>query len=171
MEILKLKRCSVCENDKSIDDFRKDRSRPDGYSYTCKVCENKSNKERYDNMSPAQWQEYLDYGREYRLTVNGQANELLLRYRRIDKRMKLECDLDRSFLKDNIINHPCTYCGDTGRIGCDRIDNSIGHTKANVIPCCSDCNSARMDNFTYEEMLILGKTIANIKKNRLIKVA
>jgi hypothetical protein len=32
------KHCKVCDTTKSIFDFPKDKSRPDGYSYTCKVC-------------------------------------------------------------------------------------------------------------------------------------
>lgn len=36
----------------------------------------------------------------------------------------------------------------------------------NVVPCCYDCNCARNNNFTHEEMFILGKTIREIKNNR-----
>ena len=38
---------------------------------------------------------------------------------------------------------PCVYCGDTKRIGADRIDNTKGHTKENCVPCCIECNIAR----------------------------
>jgi hypothetical protein len=68
-----------------------------------------------------------------------------------------------------ISNKPCVYCGDTNRIGLDRIDNNKGHTKDNTVPCCYECNCARNNNFTHEEMLLLGKTIAEIKKSRNIK--
>ena len=35
----------------------------------------------------------------------------------------------------------CYYCGDHIKtIGLDRIDNNIGYTKDNVIPCCTMCN-------------------------------
>ena len=66
----------------------------------------------------------------------------------------------------NITTKPCFYCGDTNRVGCDRIDNSKGHTKDNVVPCCYDCNCARNDNFSHEEMIMLGKTISEIKSKR-----
>ena len=69
---------------------------------------------------------------------------------------------------NNILTKPCIYCGDTKRIGCDRIHNDGGHTKDNVVPCCYDCNCARNNNFSYEEMKVLGKTIREIKNNRLI---
>ncbi len=60
------------------------------------------------------------------------------------------------------------YCGDTNRIGLDRIDNSKGHTKDNTVPCCYECNCARNNNFSFEEMKILGKTIKQIKESRKI---
>lgn len=68
---------------------------------------------------------------------------------------------------ENIIHKPCVYCGDTHLIGCDRIDNSKGHLKTNVVPCCCSCNKARGDSFSYEEMLVLGNTIKQIKSNRI----
>lgn len=30
--------------------------------------------------------------------------------------------------------------------GIDRIDSSLGYVKGNVVPCCIDCNRAKMDN-------------------------
>ena len=62
------------------------------------------------------------------------------------------------------------YCGDTEDIGLDRIDNTKGHTKDNVVPCCYICNTTRGSNFTYEEMKIIGKTIKEIKRCRLEKM-
>jgi len=45
-------------------------------------------------------------------------------------------------------------------------DWSIGK---NVVPCCYSCNCARNDNFSYEEMLEIGKTIRKIKDRRNAK--
>lgn len=40
----------------------------------------------------------------------------------------------------------CQYCGEkTGKIGLDRVQNSVGHTPENVIPACSMCNLMRRD--------------------------
>lgn len=96
------------------------------------------------------------------------ASKMISSYKCSDKKNKFEqvCDIDVDWMLENIVNKPCIYCGDTHRIGCDRIDNDKGHTKDNVVPCCYDCNCARNNNFTYEEMLILGKTIKQIKENR-----
>ncbi len=61
---------------------------------------------------------------------------------------------------------PCVYCAFPA-IGLDRIDNSKGHTADNVSPCCKECNFARRDIFTPEEMrLYIGPAIAKAKSGR-----
>lgn len=39
----------------------------------------------------------------------------------------------------DIINQPCYYCGGEG-YGIDRIDNTMGYLKDNIVSCCSMCN-------------------------------
>lgn len=81
-------------------------------------------------------------------------------------------DLTIEWMIDNIVYQPCTYCGDTYRIGCDRIDNNKGHNKDNIVPCCYECNCARNNNFTYDEMKTIGAAIRQVKENRkLMKAA
>lgn len=95
------------------------------------------------------------------------ASKMVSSYRIKDKKKSLECNLTIEDMLE-IMSKPCIYCGDINRIGCDRIDNNKGHTKDNVVPCCIDCNKARNDNFTFEEMKILGKAIREIKLNRIV---
>lgn len=95
------------------------------------------------------------------------ASKMISSYKRKDyKNQTSICDIDIDWMINNIMTKPCVYCGDTNRVGCDRIDNSKGHTKDNVVPCCFDCNCARNNNFSHEEMFIIGKTIAEIKELR-----
>lgn len=95
------------------------------------------------------------------------ASKLISTYKCKDKKHRHEiCDIDIDWMINNIMHKPCVYCGDTHLIGCDRIDNTKGHLKTNVVPCCCTCNRARCDSFSYEEMLVLGKTIKQIKLNR-----
>lgn len=94
------------------------------------------------------------------------VSKMLSQYRLKDKKKGLVCDIDNKWLQDVITNGKCVYCGDTKRLGLDRIDNSKGHTKDNVVVCCYDCNVARGNNFSYEEMMVLGKTIKQIKTKR-----
>lgn len=101
------------------------------------------------------------------MTIRQKASKMISAYNFKDKKYNLgTCDIDIDWMIDNIILQPCYYCGDTHRIGCDRIDNTKAHTKDNVLPCCYDCNCARNNNFTVEEMKIIGKAIGNIKQNR-----
>lgn len=98
--------------------------------------------------------------------LNRRATKLLCAYKTIDKRKGLICDLDRDWLYENILCKPCIYCGSVVNIGCDRIDNSKGHTKDNVVPCCDICNRTRFDNFTHEEFKEIGKVIKEITLKR-----
>ena len=43
---------------------------------------------------------------------------------------------------DNIAYKPCAHCGvqGIGKVGCNRLDNTKGHTIDNVEPCCFKCN-------------------------------
>ena len=43
---------------------------------------------------------------------------------------------------DNIAYKPCAHCGvqGIGKVGCNRLDNTKGHTIDNVESCCLKCN-------------------------------
>lgn len=48
------------------------------------------------------------------------------------------------------------YCYKNGKYisayyGLDRADNSLGYTKENCVPCCTKCNIAKGNRYTYEE--------------------
>jgi hypothetical protein len=90
------------------------------------------------------------------------------------KEMKLSYDNLLEFIK---INH-CHYCDDIiqwiahstggkkGKYNLDRKDNSLGYTKENCVVCCSACNYLKGDKFTYDEMLILGSTLKQLREER-----
>ena len=100
--------------------------------------------------------------------IRSKASKMISAYKCKDKKNGVEhnCDIDIDWMVNNIIMKPCIYCGDTKRIGCDRIDNSKGHTKDNVVPCCYECNCARNNNFSFDEMKIIGKAIREVKEAR-----
>lgn len=68
----------------------------------------------------------------------------------------------------------CTYCGFpvTGRSlltaeentgsGLDRKDSTKGYVIENVVPACFLCNRTKNCWFSYDEMLIVGKTIRRV---------
>jgi hypothetical protein len=122
-------------------------------------------------MTPAQRVKAKARQNRYNNSHGGRPRMMAHRYRYIDRQKGLSCDLTREFLADLVLQ-PCFYCGDTSeRRGADRISNLFGHNMNNVVPCCGTCNSARMDNFTHDEMKILGQTIARLKAARLEKAA
>lgn len=62
-----------------------------------------------------------------------------------DKKRGLDFDLTVDEVRI-IIGSGCSYCGESEmRIGLDRIDNSKGHTKDNVVAACIRCNYLRRD--------------------------
>lgn len=164
--------CSYCKLEKELssDNFCSDKNRKFGFSYRCKSCDaiKKDNrKERYKKLSKEEKEIYKAKNREYCSKGLGRATALICAYRKSDKKRNQTCDLDREFLLNNIFNKECIYCGSSSNIGCDRINNNLGHLKTNVVPCCRICNTTRMNNFTHDEMKILGKTIKQINENRM----
>jgi len=69
-----------------------------------------------------------------------------------------------------LISKPCFYCGNKlGNVqteigaGLDRLVNSLGYTKENVIPCCGSCNRIRSDIFTVEETKVAVEAILRLR--------
>lgn len=91
-----------------------------------------------------------EYKKEWRKTPYGRASQLLDGYKQKDKQHNRgEIDFDAQWIVENIFSKPCAHCGETDwhKIGCNRLDNSKGHTKDNVEPCCFECNN----KLNYEE--------------------
>jgi hypothetical protein len=152
---VRIKKCSTCKEEKpaSSEYFPFNKITKDGFDYRCKVC----SKKRVTKLV-----------RKKRDTAEGRVYALMHNYRSMDKRKGQYNDLDMLFMLD-LTSQPCTYCGNTDKIGADRIDNNKGHEKANVVPCCPECNNVRRDNFTYEEMLQIGRVMKIIMLERNIK--
>jgi hypothetical protein len=41
---------------------------------------------------------------------------------------------------------------ENSRYQLDRKDNDLGYTPENVVACCTRCNYAKRDHFTYDEL-------------------
>jgi hypothetical protein len=156
-----LKTCNKCKVEKQKIDFQW-HSTTGSYTATCKVCDHVRKKNQRSNASEETKEKSLIKGRMY--YKNNPEIIIINRYNRSDRIKGLFNDLDLDYIKDSI-NKPCSYCG-YPPTGLDRIDNNIGHYKENVIPCCMECNNARMNNFSSEEMKIIGLAIKQVKDNR-----
>lgn len=105
--------------------------------------------------------------KESTTNIRAKASKMISSYKFKDKKLGFEpTNIDITWFIENIMMKPCVYCGDTEKIGADRIDNDKPHSIDNIVPCCYDCNCARNNNFSYEEMIEIGKTIAKVKAKR-----
>lgn len=106
--------------------------------------------------------------KDYRQSnIRAKASKMISTYKNKDKKNSTKiCDISIDWMIENIFKKECTYCQSKINIGCDRIDNLKGHTKDNVLPACVTCNTARGNNFSVEEMKLIGKTIKVIKDAR-----
>lgn len=87
--------------------------------------------------NPSKWRKVYD---KHKLT----SKYVLNRLKSGAKRRNLMFELT---LEDvtNIISKQCNYCGETDSISIDRVDNKIGYTKENSVPCCTMCNMMKKD--------------------------
>jgi hypothetical protein len=88
--------------------------------------------------------------------IRTKASKMVSAYRIKDIRRRFDTDIDVEWLIENILSKECIYCGSKGKVGCDRIDNTIGHIKSNIVPCCTRCNTVRSNFFTVDEMKKIG---------------
>jgi hypothetical protein len=131
----------------------------------------KYQKQYYEMHKEAHQQYSKQYNKKHAKERNqhNQAHRehyLLKHYINIDKKKNLICNLTEQWIKDNITSKSCIYCGDIEFLGCDRIDNSKGHTINNCVPCCIFCNHIRSNLLSLEEMKLLGPVIKQIKNMR-----
>lgn len=147
MEEIKTKRCPKCERFLPITEFNKSKSRKDGLQCYCKECQKAMQAEYRQANKDAIRKQKAEYYAEY---YNPQKNPLGWAKRMVNGyiRMDRERGFDDSktitaewFLK-NIAYKPCAHCGKQGigLIGCNRLDNTKGHTIDNVESCCFKCN-------------------------------
>lgn len=153
------KLCRLCGNTKPLEEmavFRK--GGVVYYRNRCRDCENLRGKAYRDGhrVSVEKWQRTKqDHLKVARRNLQHQHQFIYEDSRRSDKKAGLENDLDREFIRESI-KDGCSYCGETElRMTLDRIDNAVGHLRANVVPACIRCNYTRK-NMPYEAWLILG---------------
>lgn len=111
------------------------------YNYTHKDEINTKSRERYNNHI----EEERERSKNYRKTKIGRASSLCSSYKAADRLKGRENNVTKEWIVDNIFTSKCSYCGDTDwtHLGCDRVDNSIGHTIDNVVCSCERCNLDR----------------------------
>jgi hypothetical protein len=97
------------------------------------------------------------------------------KYSRIKSRAKIrgiQFNLSKDDFKSLRKHSTCFYCGIAKLpfITIDRKNNNRGYTTDNCIQCCHWCNRTKGRKFSFEEMIILGKTLNDIYRKRNKKV-
>lgn len=97
---------------------------------------------------------------------------ILLRGRKDKNKEKYSVSLSLDEYAEFFNQKECHYCGEdidwfgkSNAYYLDRKDDDIGYTKENCVVCCSRCNMAKGNRFTYKEWLELGKVIKSWKTN------
>lgn len=148
-----LRVCRKCGEEKDISMFVSHKQCKHGKSHECKSCKDKSrvrwaggkveyDRQRYERRKLAHQIERSERNHIYKMRS----------YIGSDKKKGLAHDIDEDFCLVQM-SKPCYYCShiDTPINGLDRIDNSIGHIKTNLIPCCQLCNMTRGNRWSHED--------------------
>lgn len=153
------KYCTHCKQEKPVSEFGTRVVNGKRYPTTnCAKC-------KYERSKPNRVRRYSENDvaynrdRDARRKQERAAGTNLAQYvwedcRKSDRKRGFENDLDREFIREKLAC-ACSYCGDTEtRMTLDRIVNTKGHTKDNVVPACYRCNLIRRD-MPYEAWLML----------------
>lgn len=139
-----LRRCYGCTDIKPLDQFHKRKREAGGRGYMCIGCSS-------DPFSKEGFRITI------RTTARSRGLEWNLTY---DEYVRLR-------------KQGCSYCkypigGVAGSVGLDRIDNKVGYTLENVVPCCGPCNTLRWKgHFTSEEMMMfIGPAVKQVRDDR-----
>lgn len=149
------KACLKCHKKKSFRHFRRKNHREKYYIYsTCNRCRNRIKHKQHKERRA--------------LAINSACAPFALEdAKKSDKKKGFgKNDLTMRFVK-KLLNKGCYYCGLKNiKLSLDRIDNSRGHMKDNVNPCCRRCNFIR-GNMPYEAWLSIVPAIKKATKKGL----
>ena len=147
-------RCCSCKMVRPKEEYTANKSRPDGYHSSCKVCiyALPPRGEGVHKKKEAETDERVRYFMEYQYMCGHTHKVFAL--------------TQEQFLA--IVSKPCYYCDGwlTGKgfCGIDRVDRSKEYNESNCIPCCELCSGMR--GFIDKDLFL--SHIARINKKHQI---
>jgi hypothetical protein len=132
------KNCASCDTVKPFTEFYKTKKGPSIYCRPCCRVKDRSPTSRYSQAKTKAKQRDIDFSLTF-----------------------------EEFIA--MISNPCTYCKGplpvTG-LGMDRINEREGYSIKNCVPSCAICNSMKHRNFTFGEMMIIGRAVETVRQMR-----
>jgi hypothetical protein len=153
----RLKLCWVCHTEKPLTEYYTGSGR-------CKVC----TKESARTWRTAPGNKHKPRPEYWRRQLRTPSARFSLGVKTAKKR-GLVWEITRDQY-DKIVAGGCAYCSGPlpeAGIGLDRIDSSRGYSTDNVAPCCTACNVAKSDRFSFSEMkFVIGPAIRRVFEMR-----
>ena len=157
--------CSKCNLPLPLGAFYVNRT--NGHEYrrkTCRKCEDKMRKDR--GFKTPEKNEKLkkrvnEAAKRWRIKPENRGSVIVTDARRSDIRNGFITDIDKEWVTKEI-SKGCSYCGETRLVmTLDRINNSLGHLKSNLVSACERCNYLRRD-MPHEAWMALVPAIKKI---------
>jgi len=158
--------CVVCNVEKDISEFHRDKLKDGGRRKDCKTCNNikralyyKENKKEHSDKGKRYYQKNKEKikqkSREY-YHANSKEINRSRRFRIIERRVKRNQNGVYKVLKkeiDRMYNQPCSFCGSSDNIHIDHvvpISRGGRHSVGNIQPLCSACNLQKHNKYMIE---------------------
>lgn len=164
--------CKKCDFIKPETDFPLNRTNGREYrKTTCNSCDNKARLGR-KITPPIKTDKFRKRvnaaSRKWNQNPKNRPTQIVQDARYSDEKKGLVSDLDKEWVAEQIAN-PCSYCGEKEILmTLDRIDNSIGHLKNNLLPACGRCNYFRRD-MPFDAWKILVPAVKEAREKGLLE--
>lgn len=158
-----VKSCSNCLKSQSEVSFAFDKRSKTGLSSWCRQCHVLSTKAWQKNNKTR----IKEYSFQYARKDIGRFNSA----RTGAKARKISWDISFEEYCD-LISDECFYCkgcfgnSKNAGSGLDRVDNNIGYTYDNLVPCCKICNKLKNDFLSIEETLVAVDAIIKLRTEK-----
>lgn len=163
-----MKICSKCLVSKFVNEFHKQSKSRDGLRHWCKSCvllDNANREHRYKGTRVKYRADNADIIRENKKIYYQTNREIILKsnsnyrtslnykfavYRSSARTRNITWALTKEEF-EKLWNLPCYYCNSPiPTIGIDRVKSKLDYSVNNIVPCCSLCNTIKMD-LSYSE--------------------
>ena len=152
----RIKKCSKCKFELSLDYFTKKSSTKDGLDSQCRKCK-KLDKINYNLNNKSKIALHKkEYYLQNKTKIANEAKSINGKFRQYKsnaKKRNIEFKLSKIEFINILTNKRCFYCGAIDELGIDRIDSNLGYTINNCTTCCKKCNIMKnvFSQFEFQE--------------------